>query len=390
MKKKEPKNFGIKGYSILNESKYFNWTENFSFDNFHDLLEGVCQLVVKLVLSKFVFSQDYDLNIDTLNNRIHDFDYGFAEKKAKPSANFTREMLTNIKLHKIKQKAVQTWCLMRVLPFILSDIVQKNDEYLELILDMNQILEIVFAPVLLMGISRYLNYLIYRLEENFRHLFGDIVNLINKFHHLSHYSECIEKSGPMVQNSCLRYEIKHIRMQRYGKICCNYKNISYSLAKMCQLHQCRIWNSDNIEVREKVKFTRCVDMKIKDLVCCNLFQKIGFLETDSMIQTDKVEVYGVVYKIGHFVSLDSGMGTDKNLPIFGEIKEIAIKNQQVYLCCLEWSALYLEESLNAYCIEKGSKCSIILTDNLSDVKTFSIWKTYCDDNSYICLRHILC
>lgn len=384
------KDFGVKGDSIFNESKYFHFTENFSFDCMHDLLEGVCHLVIKLVLSRLIFSEDYDINIDTLNSRISDFNYGYSEQRAKPSPNFTRKMLNNVKSHKIKQKAAQTWCLMRVLPFILSDVLPKGDKYLQIILTVNKILEIVFSPVLPRGTSKYLDFLIYSLEEEFRDLFGFLVDLINKLHHLVHYAECIEQSGPMPQQGCLRYEIMHIKMQRYGKLCCNYINIAYSLAKIVQLSQCSIWGSDKEIIRQKVVFNHSIHKSVEEVDGSVIFLQNGFDKNAKVIITNSVEVYGTAYKLNQFVVLDSGLGTAKNMPIFGEIMEITVINDQVFLYCLRWPAIYLEETLNAYCIEKDSNFSLILTDSLSDCKPFSIWNDYRDCTSYICLRHILC
>lgn len=384
----QPKDFGIKGSTVLNNSRYFHVTSNYVFDPMHDCLEGVCQMVIKLVLAHLILSGQYDLNINTLNNRIHDFNYGFADQKVKPSANFTREMLMS-KGNKIKQKAMQTWCLTRILPFLLSDILDKNNEYLGIMILLNQILEIVFAPVLSKGAPVYLDYLIKRFDTELRYLFGKQINIPNKVHHLAHYAQCIIQSGPMPQLACFRYEMKHIRMQRYGKICCNYKNIVFSLAKMCQFEHCSIWDSKKFVIREKIKFGSGVKTTINNLASCQKFLDYGYEKNVSVTKCKSVEVYGSVYKISLFVALDSGTGTAHGLPTFGEIEEIIILNDKVILYCRDWPSLHLEESLNAYCIEKGDSHSLILTDNLKDCKTFTIWHNYIDNDSYICLRHIL-
>lgn len=178
-------------------------------------------------------------------------------------------------------------------------------------------------------------------------------------------------------------------MQRYGKLCCNNKNIAYSLAQIVQLKQCSIWGSNNVNIRKKVVFSHAVNKTIEEIAGSDIYLKNGFIKIDSVIQTNRVEVYGTVYKPGHFVVLDSGLGTSTNMPVFGEIKEITVIKDQVFLYCLRWPAIYLEETLNSYYIEKDLHFSLILTDNLSDCKTFSIWKDYRNDKSYICLRHIL-
>lgn len=161
----------------------------------HDLLEGVCHLVAKLALLKVIFSKDYDISLDTLNNRISDFSWRNCEQWSKPSTNFTRIMLENIKLHKIKQKADQAWNLMITLPSILSDIFSGDDKYLQIILILNQILQIIFAPVLKETL-KYVGFLIYRLEDEYRELFGSVVDPINKLHNLAHYADCSKNPVP--------------------------------------------------------------------------------------------------------------------------------------------------------------------------------------------------
>lgn len=212
---------GVRENSCLHTSRYFHCTNNFLFDPMHDILEGVGQLDLKLVISHFVLSQDYALDVETLNSRIHLFNYGLSEIKNKPSANFTLVNLRNLKDHTIQEKAVQTWCLLRVLPFLVSDIVSENDEYLQLILLMNRINEIVFAPRLDVSILPYLSELIQDHENLFRKLFAGTVDAINKLHHLRHYPNCIRKSGPMRPLSCLLFEAKHSALKRHGSICCN-------------------------------------------------------------------------------------------------------------------------------------------------------------------------
>lgn len=183
--------------------------------------------------------------------------------------------------------------------------------------------------------------------------------------------------------------MKHIKMQKFGKICCNYKNIIFTLAKMAQFQQCSVWGDGKSVNREKIKYGNGVKKNIGKLASCNEFLDCGFEKTATVTTCKSVDVYGSIYKLSLFVALDSGLGTPQDLPIFGEIQEIIILDDKVLLYCREWPALYLEETLNAYCLEKTEKHSLILTDNLKDCKTFSIWNDYIDENSYICLRHIL-
>lgn len=110
---------GIRRNCLLNELQYFNVFESLSVDIGHDILEGIVQCEIKLFL-KFIT----ELNLITLlqiNERIKVFCFGKLEMSNKPSP---------ISLDKqgylIGQRAVQSWCLIRYLPLILSDIVNEN------------------------------------------------------------------------------------------------------------------------------------------------------------------------------------------------------------------------------------------------------------------------
>ena len=46
----QPHVYGVKRSCLLNSLKYFNTIDNFSVDIMHDILEGVAQFEVKLVL----------------------------------------------------------------------------------------------------------------------------------------------------------------------------------------------------------------------------------------------------------------------------------------------------------------------------------------------------
>lgn len=92
-----------------------------------------------------------------------------------------------------------------------------------------------------------------------------------------------------------------------------------------------------------------------------------------------------------FVAIDSGAETDDGDILFGCIKEILIlNNDQVYLWCEIWQTLWLEESLNAYCVCEGSSnYKLINTDDLPDPKPFSLWLDYKTNFCYIVLRHMI-
>lgn len=73
---------GIKPSCLLNYIN-FHVNNNFAPDIMHDLLEGVCNLEVHLVLATLI--QEGHFTLDLLNSRIRSFDYGSVDSKNKPS-----------------------------------------------------------------------------------------------------------------------------------------------------------------------------------------------------------------------------------------------------------------------------------------------------------------
>lgn len=68
---------GMKKASLLNSLSYFHTTENFSVDVMHDILEGVGQYELKLLILYF---KEQHVALEELNSRIQSFDYGFMER----------------------------------------------------------------------------------------------------------------------------------------------------------------------------------------------------------------------------------------------------------------------------------------------------------------------
>lgn len=85
----------------------------------HDILCGIGPMVLKLVLIHYILELKL-FHIDDFNNKIASFQYGFVERKNKPSANFNERIL-HIKWHTLNKKAMQIWCLLRIFPFLISD-----------------------------------------------------------------------------------------------------------------------------------------------------------------------------------------------------------------------------------------------------------------------------
>lgn len=77
------------------------------------------------------------------------------------------------------------WCLARILPLLLGDLIEVDDENWDNLLRLLQIEEIVFAPTSTTAIAAYLEVLV----KDYLELFIKIYNrrIIPKQHYMVHY-----------------------------------------------------------------------------------------------------------------------------------------------------------------------------------------------------------
>lgn len=136
--------------------------ENYAVNIMHDILEGVGQYEVKLL---FEYLMEHFISKESLLNRIYAFNYGYLEKKNKP---------TNIKLdqggHGIGLNTSQTLCLITNIPLIFGDLVSEDDLHWHLLL-LLLIINIVFFSSITEGLTMYLKHLIIEHHKLFKELY---------------------------------------------------------------------------------------------------------------------------------------------------------------------------------------------------------------------------
>lgn len=157
--------FGLKRTCPLNSLQFFHTSENFAVDIMHDSLEGVVQYELKLLLRYFV--KDC-ISSDTLSERIQSFNYGYSERKNRPSGVKIDDGSRDLDLN-----AIQSWCLLRNTPLIFGDLVDMDNDYWRLILLLIQIVNIVFSPVVTQGMTYFLKHLISDHHKLFKSIFPE-------------------------------------------------------------------------------------------------------------------------------------------------------------------------------------------------------------------------
>ena len=312
-------------------------------------------------------------------------------KKNKLSSNFTEAILRNTENHSLPQKAMQMSRLVRVFPFLIADKVPENNEHMHLIILLLRILEIVMAPKLKTSLLPYLKHLISDFFEVFKKLFPH-VNFINKFHHLSHYPDVIEWSGPIALYSCMRYEGNHAQMKQRAQVVHNFRNCPKTVIRINQSTQCAYWGVGDVKLHS-VRSEGGYEIAVKDVMSRQGLKNIGFVDNDGVFLTNSVKVNGTYYCNGVVVCLDVTGEKDINLPISGVITEIIVLDaNEVYFRCTICESLNHDPAVNAFSIavdEESDVTCFVNQKNLGHFKPISIWKHMNSDGLFVSLRYIL-
>lgn len=442
---------GVSRDCPLNVLPYFHCVESSIFDAFHDLLQGIVPLVIKLVLRHFIIICEL-LTIDEFNTRVDSFAYGLPDSKNRPSPNFVVEMLTTRK--KLKQTGSQMWCLMRALPLLLFDSVQNLTEvdqsHKRLLFLLQDIMRIVFAFEQTEEDLDQLDVLIIQHNELFKTLFietpvelnedpeegleeniipdeefevdqpddedmegeedqGDdeeleaeeeeevrganararrrrlVIFIINKMHHLKHYCAMCRKFGPAVRMWCAKFEGRMKIFRQHSAICCNFKNVPKTMARMFQLSNV---NALCDEEEHSLEFKGGSNIEVRNMASeGQLFKTLGFSDTQVFVLTTSVSVDGEEYRPGLFVQLIS---QNRHAPRFALIVKIYVDavGKSVYLLVKPWKILGLSLKYNCFKVAPQVNCvpSLFSISSLADFRAIAPWFVTENNDTYLSLR----
>ena len=186
----------------------------------HDFLEGICRYDVSFILHNFIYVRKY-FTLDHFNEIIRGFYYGSDYHINKPPE--ISEL--HLKNKYIVLSSAEMLNLVRNLNLMIGLLIDESDEYWQILLMLQQILEIVLSknvtletPTLLeLKIHDYLTFLSKELPNGLK----------PKHHFLVHYPSVMRKVGPLWHISCMKFESKH----REGK--------RTSHSSICRVNICR-------------------------------------------------------------------------------------------------------------------------------------------------------
>ena len=296
----------------------------------HDILEGVAQFEVKLVLE---YVQKNFLTAKELAGRIQSFNYGYTERRNRPPAVKLFDGGNDLGLN-----AIQSWCLLCNMPLIFGDLVQRNDEYWHLLILLLQIVNIAFALVLTDGVTIFLKHIIVEHHQLFKLLFP-ARNLLPKHHFMTHYPRCIRNIGPLLHTWCMCYEAKHNFFKTQLK---SFKNITKTLAKKHQKYMALYWESFS-ECRLTIgpgKMMQLGELKEGPDIAAKLNTAIS----TNVLSVRWVKHHGTEYRPGLIVCVE----VVDEMPVFCKISTIIVKDEQVILTGSGVETMCFDEHYHAF------------------------------------------
>lgn len=375
---------GMKGECVLNELKYFDIFECPSVDFAHDILEGVAQLEVKDFISELVKGRKRLISLGEINDRIKAFNYGRIHNSNKPSP-----IVISKKSDSIRQRAMQMYHLLRCLPFILSDIIEKLNEdptsrvsqMWEVILLLCRITDIVYSPVVTESMIAQLKVLIKR--HHFLFLQHYRSRLIPKHHMMLHYALIAKLMGPLKFLWTLRFEGKHNYFKDLIEKYKNYKNLIQTLAEQHQHMIHYSWTVCDKSLEQNVKANLTNLVKKTKLIeefsinNSNIFDSIS----DDVFVTEKAH-YKIDYKVGNYIALKEA---NQELPTFLRIAKIIVDNKKVFTICEPWETVCYDENYIAYeiCEKQSNIYTVVDLSKLTHIIAYDFLQPYHKTTFYI-------
>lgn len=369
---------GIKDRCVWNELQNYHVITNLVADLMHDILEGVCHYDLCAILEELISVKGY-FTLQTLNDRIQNFDYSF-DVGNKPSII----TFDHIRGEKLKLSASEMLFFVRHFGLMIGDLVPEIEEVWQLYIRLIQILDIVIAPFVDTNLTKYLVTLIAEHHELYCKLFSK--TLKPKHHHMVHYPRIMNFIGPLIHVWSMRMEGKHRPViKQVAKATTCRKNLPLTVAKKYLL-------SLSARFLSKQGFQRDVVFHFKEKIisdCYNYnnFQYILPPGLENSVVVEEAIICNTKYKKNMVLAINY----ENDLPLFGLLHWIVkpqVNNDKIGFILSGFDTVGFNSHLHCY--------EVTITEfwYYSEYKELvSFYPTSCrigaDGNSYVSFRHIL-
>ncbi|XP_034057976.1 uncharacterized protein LOC117536966 isoform X2 [Gymnodraco acuticeps] len=316
--------YGINRKSKLVEFPAIDLIQQTPQDIMHIILEGIAPMEIKCVLKYLILSGQMELDI--FNSAMQSFPFSSIDVRDKPCPVSVNTLSSND--NKLKQSSGQMLILLKIMPFLLNNM--KGNIYVKFILELIEIVQIVFAPVISLQTVLRLKQMIEQHLKQFKQLFPD-KNVTPKQHYMLHLPTQILSLGPLTRHMCMRFESKHCFFKQWSSKL-NFKNVCKSLVNHNQLLEC-CQNEMGIEhpifLHEK-ELGPVSEVTNKEYITAKIRDFLGIDGIQHAISVKWLILNGNKYISGKSLIITNANDT---VPIFGLIKNIYVIDSSLY--CFE-------------------------------------------------------
>ena len=341
----------------------------------HDCFEGFAVDLISSVIVNFV--RDKLLSLEEFNDRIETFNYSEIDKQNKPQVTKIKP-LTN---YRVKQTACEMWNLLRLLPFLIGDVIPDENPVWEVYIEFLDIIERICAPSFTTNDLIYLQQLTDEFFTHYRDVFPANV-LKPKAHFLSHYPAMIARFGPLVKT--LRFEAKNGYFKNVIQLSKNRMNMCKTMAKRHQMLMFLDYKEKNLLDNKLPRgiFTQEVPLESLEKDAQNILKSRLSVSINELLVIGKaVVINGQRYSENEVVVL--GFRNDEY--IFGLIIYAIFYQSRVYLLCQMLDILSFDTHYHAYDVSPNNNLELTLIEDLLDYHPLGVYSL--SDRKMVPLRH---
>ncbi|XP_018376743.1 PREDICTED: uncharacterized protein LOC108769975 [Trachymyrmex cornetzi] len=168
----QPSLTGIAGPSVLSKLTSSSTINLITVDIMHDILEGICEYDLGLLLYHYVVTKKF-FTCEDLNNKINGFYYG-DEIRNKP-----REInMIKLKNKHIKMSTSEMLCFLRNIGLLIGHYIPTDDQHWKIVIVLKEILDIITATVVHGDLADHLESLIEEYLELVTLLFPEYAEVL--------------------------------------------------------------------------------------------------------------------------------------------------------------------------------------------------------------------
>ena len=374
--------YGVKYASPFVGLTLFDPVTFFPPDVMHDVLEGLMAVIIAVVVKYYVRSGAISLKV--LNYRISNFCFGISDKCDKfgpfPLDFVSKDRATS-------GKAVEKWCLFRLLPLLIGDVVDDQDKVWQVYILAREITDIVMAPVVDPAWLPYLELII----AHHHTLLRDVAPkaFIPKMHFIVHYPRLMLLYGPLRHLWTMRFEAVHQYFKQLIKKTKNFVNVTASLCSRFQRRKCYELAANALCVSatiingaQHIVTVTSFPPSLRAL----LMDSYDVHDSNTVLSVRSVTVNGQKYKVGCMFVCD--VTPTEEIPVFVFVKHIIQVKNAWLICGIVYDALCFNVHCHAYEVETSGEWVAFGPGQMHDYQCLSIYQYM--SRMVVIMRHRVC